>query len=704
MGTLNRPGNLGASSPFGPSIQEYSPGHGIGDHGSMLSDADIARLIAADPSSEEDEACLISFREASRVSSRELTQDEWAQLSAGSDTIVCLESIPPGFFEAVQDLEATESIDAAAGAGAQATLDETTSPVSGALTVDAALADSEAHVGPAVEVAGGPRVTASGWPNRPRSVAVRASRLKMLPASVPDLPEAPREENPVGVHWSPTAGADALAGLDPVTLSDNDLLDYLHAANRLASFARAMEDFALTEFATRRPPLAGECLPPAEADGAGQLSKWAAGEIMAVYALGQGASLHKMTEAGMLVNDLPETFALHREGLLDSVRVEAILHGVIGLPPMLRGALEPLFLPGASRMNPATLTRKIRKLADAHNPEPLAARHERASRERRVWFTPLDDGMAQLGAILPAVPAKALFDSLSVWARNAQREGRSTHAITPTGRPSRSLNNYMADCLLDLLHETFLHPCQHSGDFGGFCCTGGTNCAGGADGARGSDGAGGASCGCCTCGAGFEGGSPKGSAAGSSQGQEAPRQGPAPRTWVPASVSIEVPALTLLGRSEEAGMLEGYGPIPPDQARELSAGSAAWFRILTHPEKRTRISVGRSRYRPPPDMARLVRLQEPACTGIGCDVPASKCELDHTIPFYMNKYGPDGALLPKGETSVANLMPRSQYCHLLKDDPTTGWSVEPDGPGVTKTTTPTGRVYRHIQDDDPAPF
>lgn len=99
----------------------------------------------------------------------------------------------------------------------------------------------------------------------------------------------------------------------------------------------------------------------------------------------------------------------------------------------------------------------------------------------------------------------------------------------------------------------------------------------------------------------------------------------------------------------------------------------------------------------------MVRLNDPVCTGIGCDRPAASCELDHTVPFHMNRYGPDGTLLPKGETSVENLRPRDAYCHALKDRPGTGWTVEPDGSGRSKTTTPTGRTYLRLQ-DDPAPF
>ncbi|ALE05858.1 hypothetical protein AL755_10880 [Arthrobacter sp. ERGS1:01] len=523
---------------------------------------------------------------ATAVSSRELTAAEWAYLTASADTTACVEAVPAGIF------------------------------------------DTGASV--------------------PSAVALRTSRIQTLRASVPALPEAPRDNNPIGVQWSPSAGVDALAGLDPAGLCDNDLLDYLHAANRLAAFARAVEGVALTEFAERHPPLASEGATDSE-----YLSKWAAAEIMAVYAMGEGASLHRMTEAGILVNDLPESCALYRDGLLDTMRIEAILRGVIGFPAELSHTLEPMFLPGASRMNPAALTRRIRKLAQAHHPDSHSARHERARRERRVWFTPLDDGMAQLGAILPAVQAKALFETLGLWARNARREGLPSQGNTPTGRPSRSLNNYMADALLDLLQLALQNP-------------------------TGQD-----ACGNPNCGA---------------------EHRPAAKSWVVATINVEVPAFTLLGRSEEPGMLEGYGPIPPDQARELAAGSPGWIRILTHPEKRTRLSVGRSRYRPPPDMARLVRLREPACTGIGCDVPASRCELDHIVPFHLTSYSPDGWPLPRGETSVANLLPRSLYCHQLKDDPSTGWRVEPEGPGVTRTTTPTGRVYRHVRDDDAAPF
>ncbi|WP_129545443.1 DUF222 domain-containing protein [Arthrobacter dokdonensis] len=444
-------------------------------------------------------------------------------------------------------------------------------------------------------------------------------RVRILQASVPDLPEAPRPANPAHVAWSPVAGADALAHLDPHRLGENDLLDYIHAANRLCAFARAMENDALAVFATRRPPLPSE--QPATTAGklqagtlhdtgelqdtgepgpgglgrdgelgrAGELgeawrrSRYAAAEIMAVHCVGIGTAHQLLDDAETLANNLPATTALFRDGLLDPVRIKAILAGLENVPADVQTLIEPLFLPGAARTNPRALTRKIRALAQKHHPEPLTERHQRARTQRRVWFTALPDGMAQLSAVLDAAPAKSLYDTLDAWARHAQHEGTlpggaPSTATTPTGRPSRSLDNYRADTLLDLLHQA-LHPTtnragrSNSGNRGGNTPGGGANGGGSTQGGR------------------ANGGGPAGSAARDAAGPPlpvpvaVPEPVPEPRFTfgISAKISVTVPALTLLGHSEEPGYLDGYGPIPPEQARELAAGSYWWERLLTDP-------------------------------------------------------------------------------------------------------------------------
>lgn len=59
-------------------------------------------------------------------------------------------------------------------------------------------------------------------------------------------------------------------------------------------------------------------------------------------------------------------------------------------------------------------------------------------------------------------------------------------------------------------------------------------------------------------------------------------------------------------------------------------------------------------YAPTVAIAETVRARDPVCTFPGCGVPASRCDLDHTVPH------------PRGPTSVDNLSPRSRRCHRYK--------------------------------------
>src|SRR5699024_4638920 len=55
------------------------------------------------------------------------------------------------------------------------------------------------------------------------------------------------------------------------------------------------------------------------------------------------------------------------------------------------------------------------------------------------------------------------------------------------------------------------------------------------------------------------------------------------RVTVPAGrfrLNLTVPALTLLGASDEPGMLEGTIPLPPSMARSLAGNEETWYRVL----------------------------------------------------------------------------------------------------------------------------
>gem|GEM_PF-6798987 len=518
--------------------------------------------------------------------------------------------------------------------------------------------------------------------------------------------------------WSPVVVAEALAGLDPESVGDNDVLDMVHAATRLASFAQAVEARALAVFASRRPPVADEAC-AGEADGGPGRSMWAAGEVMAVAAIPQGAAEQRLHDAERLLGHLPGTYALFRAGLLDLVRIQAIHRGLLNVPDTVLPLIEPLFLKNASRTPPSILTRRVRMLAEKHNPESLTVRHERARKGRGVFLRPLPDAMAELIMVLPAVPALSVYQSVDAWARAAQLAGEPSGGTTPTGRAARSLNEYRADALTDLLHQALLHPagtctnCNCNCNCNNGCGTTTGNTGGNSDGSTGGTSDGSANKGSANSDGSGTGsadttgitgnGTNKGNTGKGTSGGGA-GAGSRFRARVPARINIHLTAATATGASEDPGYLDGYGHIPAGQARELAGESDSWYKFLTDPVTGTVTDIGRRSYQPPEDMKRLVRAKSPTCTGIGCDRDAASCELDHTIPFHMNRYGPDGTPLPKGTTSVENLRPRSKYCHMLKDNPNTGWTVEPAGPGTTKTTTPTGRIYLTTQNDDPPPF
>ena len=153
-------------------------------------------------------------------------------------------------------------------------------------------------------------------------------------------------------------------------------------------------------------------------------------------------------------------------------------------------------------------------------------------------------------------------------------------------------------------------------------------------------------------------------------------------------VCILVPALTLLGRSDEPAILEGYGPIDIDTAKELAGKATSFIRILTHPETGAFLSVGRTRYKAPADLRTVLRLRDETCREPGCNRAAGHTDIDHTIAF-----NEDGA---GGETRIDNLASLCPKHHRDKHE--TGWRVTQDPDGTLHWISPTGHGY----DTEPA--
>lgn len=140
-------------------------------------------------------------------------------------------------------------------------------------------------------------------------------------------------------------------------------------------------------------------------------------------------------------------------------------------------------------------------------------------------------------------------------------------------------------------------------------------------------------------------------------------------------VNLTVPVTTLMGASDEPGMLGG-DPVPADLARIIAADkNATWYRLLTDPAGNF-LDLSTVAYTPTEPIWRHVTARDQLCVWPGCRRPAARCEKDHRVPH------------PKGSTSVINLddlcTPHHRIKHIF------GYKVRRIPDGSYEVITPRG--------------
>ena len=148
-------------------------------------------------------------------------------------------------------------------------------------------------------------------------------------------------------------------------------------------------------------------------------------------------------------------------------------------------------------------------------------------------------------------------------------------------------------------------------------------------------------------------------------------------------IQITLAASTALGLDDQPGELAGYGPITAATARQVAA-EGTWRRLLTDPATGGLLDYGRTIYDPPQNLADHVITRDQTCRGLGCRIPAQRCDIDHTIRF------------PDGPTAAHNLSCECRHCHIRKHQ--AGWTLRLEPNGDIVWTSPTGHAYH-----DPVP-
>ena len=155
---------------------------------------------------------------------------------------------------------------------------------------------------------------------------------------------------------------------------------------------------------------------------------------------------------------------------------------------------------------------------------------------------------------------------------------------------------------------------------------------------------------------------------------------------VGVDVRVVITDRALFAGDREPAILEGYGLVPADWARDLVAdateGLRAWFhRLYTAPGTGDLVALDSRARTAPPGLASFIRTRDQRCRTLWCDAPIR--HIDH-----IENHADDG------ETIAFNLDGLCEACNHAKT--ARGWHARPrPGPRHTiETTTPTGHTYR----------
>ncbi|GAA1804741.1 hypothetical protein GCM10009749_11100 [Agromyces neolithicus] len=356
----------------------------------------------------------------------------------------------------------------------------------------------------------------------------------------------------------------------------------------------------------------------------------------------------QLDEATALSTRLPATLGALRDGSITMAHARVVVEQTTDLGDDDRDAcarLDELLAEFSTSHTAATVRRKALRLREQVISETIAERHRKARAKRRVEFEAAADGMAWLHAFLPIDDAKLIFDRLDRVAC-VNRDARRPEEVAPATHSSSAETTG-----IDQVRDEQLTADQVRADTARDLLLYGTL-----------------------------------------DDQSALADAVA---RVRPSVHLTVPVLTAMGESEAPGLLEGYGPIPPEMARRLAARAPSFTRILTHAVAGTVLDVDRRSYRPPADLARWLEVRDGTCRFPGCNRPARRSDIDHTIDYADN-----------GRTAHHNLAHVCAAHHHLKHE--TSWSVRHIGQGSLEWTSPAGNTHEtHPENpipDRPPPF
>ena len=230
----------------------------------------------------------------------------------------------------------------------------------------------------------------------------------------------------------PADAVSALALLDEGFASRTELVAGIEASAQAIAWLQARQIDLVAELAERPE---GEPGPP----GPFTARELAALEIGPLLSLSSPVASDRVDLAVEWSGPRSAILAALRRGDLDWAKARALADAVAVLPPEIARRVEDAALVRAGQQTCAQLRASLRRLVARHDPLGAECRHQVQRAQRSVCLRPLDDGMAELLAVLPADVAVAAYGAVDALAK-ARRD-----------TDDRGIGARRADALVELL-------------------------------------------------------------------------------------------------------------------------------------------------------------------------------------------------------------------------------------------------------------
>ncbi|WP_345465914.1 HNH endonuclease signature motif containing protein [Actinoallomurus oryzae] len=518
---------------------------------------------------------------------------------------------------------------------------------------------------------------------------------------------------------APQTPSSEVLGVDAGGLYDQELVETMVRARRLASRVQAVELAAVAELTRRRFAEAEGRDPAVEVLSPADYVFDEVAEALTLTATAADGLIRFATE---LTGQLPGTFAALAAGEIDYLKARTIWHAVDQVDEESMGIIEAKVLPKAPEQSTGQIRAKIRRLIKRLDPEMADRRRAEAEKRRGVELVESEDGTAHLtGVDLPADAASAAYGRVSAIATGLKRDGdgrgidqlradvflgllRGTFATSeppadtterPTPKPPATgepgwtaVDDAIADVIADAA-RTELAILTHAlndtrrgshCDFGDLVAEAGSHINHFLTNAHQADGA-------------------LASVIGAVDGADTDPRASYARSRAYGGRSTATPTSAFSERHHDLGGLIAQAgarikqsltelknrwcvaapaPSTGDAAPAITGDAFAPDADAAYgPCPDGRAKHGAARYRPPAVMRRLIESRDRRCVFPGCRRPARHCDADHSIPYHRG-----------GATCPCNLSLLCRRHHREKATP--GWHIEHLWPGVILWITPTG--------------